>query len=76
MSEDRTPEKVQAPTDYEPLDPGRIDLLNPIEVRYWCAEFGCTEDELTEAVTRFGTHSAAVREHLTGVGAGKSRPSP
>lgn len=47
---------------HEPLDPGRIHVLDPQELQYWCEEFGCTELELKEAVGRVGDHAARVRE--------------
>lgn len=47
---------------FHPLDPGRINLLDTDEVAYWCREFGCSEAELTDAVTQVGTHTAAVRD--------------
>jgi hypothetical protein len=53
-----------APTHYRPLDPGRIDALDSVEVRYWCKEFACTEAELFEAISKVGEHVTAVREHL------------
>ncbi|UZG44869.1 DUF3606 domain-containing protein [Caldimonas thermodepolymerans] len=50
--------------DFEPLDRGRIHLLDPLEVQYWCRELGCSEAELHDAVGRVGAHVAAVREAL------------
>lgn len=50
--------------DFRPLDPGRINVMDPIELRYWCAELHCTETELEDAVTAVGEHIAAVRERL------------
>ena len=47
---------------FHPLDPGRINLLDADEVAYWCSEFGCNEAELTTAVAKVGTHTAAVRD--------------
>jgi hypothetical protein len=35
-------------------------------VRYWCKEFGCTEQQLRDAVKKVGVMSADVRKHLTG----------
>jgi hypothetical protein len=50
--------------DFHPLDPGRIELLDPLEVAWWCRELRCSEDDLREAVGRVGGHVAAVREWL------------
>jgi hypothetical protein len=50
--------------EHTPLDPGRINVADPVEVRYWCKELKCTEAQLNEAVSRVGEHVAAVRERL------------
>ncbi len=52
------------PTPYKPSDPGRVDILNPVEVRYWSGELKCTEAEVTRAVSKVGSHVTAVREYL------------
>ena len=49
---------------FKPLDPGRIDLLDPPEVAYWCKTLHCNEAELKAAVAAVGSHVTAVREHL------------
>jgi hypothetical protein len=49
---------------FHPLDPGRIDLIDPLECAWWCRELHCGEDELREAVRRVGSHVAAVRDWL------------
>lgn len=51
-------------TPYKPLDPGRIDSLDGIELQYWCKEFACTEAQLTEAISKVGEHVTAVRDYL------------
>ena len=50
--------------DFQPLDPGRVNVMDPIELQYWCREFDCTEAALKEAVGQVGEHVTAVREHL------------
>ncbi|MES2482502.1 MAG: DUF3606 domain-containing protein [Pseudomonadota bacterium] len=55
-----------AATHYRPLDPGRIDALDSVELQYWCKELACTEAELIEAISKVGEHVTAVREHLAG----------
>ncbi len=52
------------PNRFEPLDRGRINGMDPIELRYWCGELGCTEAELKDALSRVGEHVTAVREYL------------
>jgi hypothetical protein len=41
-----------------------INVYDNYEVRYWCNEFGCTEDEFFDAVTVAGTMSDRVRAHI------------
>lgn len=52
------------PIDFKPLDPGRINPMDPVEWRYWCRELGCSDDELRAAVGRVGEHVTEVREAL------------
>ena len=56
MSDDQTP--------FKPLDPGRVNLMDPVEAAYWCREFGCDEKLLDEAVANVGEHVAEVRAWL------------
>jgi Protein of unknown function (DUF3606) len=49
---------------FQPLDPGRIDATDPLELRYWCTELNCSAAELTNAVAKVGEHVAAVRAQL------------
>jgi len=48
---------------FKPLDPGRVNAVDPFELQYWCKEFKCTEDEL-KAVGRVGEHVAEIRHFL------------
>ena len=50
--------------DFKPLDPGRVNAVDPVEVTYWCKELKCTEDELAEAIAKEGEHVAEVRQVL------------
>jgi len=52
------------PSSFKPLDPGRVNAVDPIEVQYWCRELECTEDELLKAVGRVGEHVTEVRQFL------------
>jgi Protein of unknown function (DUF3606) len=49
---------------FKPLDPGRVDMVDPIEVAYWCRVLHCSEAQLREAVSKVGTHITVVRQHL------------
>ena len=53
-------------SDFQPLDPGRINASDPVEVHYWSAELKCTEAQLRRAVAQAGEHVAAVRRQLEG----------
>jgi hypothetical protein len=55
---------VDQPSHYKPLDPGRVDTLDRVELQYWCKELHCNEDELMDAVSKVGEHIAALREYL------------
>ncbi|MCK6503966.1 DUF3606 domain-containing protein [Myxococcota bacterium] len=47
-----------------PQDASRINLNQPYEVAWWCAEFGCTEAQLRAAVDIAGVGAEAVRAQL------------
>ena len=49
---------------FKPLDPGRVNAMDPVELQYWCKEFKCTESELTDAIANVGEHVAEVRQAL------------
>ena len=42
-----------------------INAYEEHEVRYWCKEFGCSEEELFDAVDAVGTMSNKVRAHMS-----------
>jgi hypothetical protein len=48
----------------KPLDPGRVNTMDPVELRYWCHELHCSEARLLKAVAEVGEHVTAVRERL------------
>jgi len=53
---------------FQPLDPGRINTMDPVELRYWCQQLHCTEQALNEALRKVGDHVSAVREQLAARG--------
>ncbi|MBP0637376.1 DUF3606 domain-containing protein [Cupriavidus sp. AcVe19-6a] len=55
---------INATSQFRPLDPGRVNLGDPLEVQYWCRELGCSERDLEDAVSTAGDHIAAVRDQL------------
>ena len=55
---------LDIPPNYKPLDPGRVDTVDPVELHYWSVELRCTQAELMEVVSKVGDHVTAVREYL------------
>ena len=49
---------------FHPLDPGRINTIDPVELRYWCQQLNCSEAQLREALAKAGDHVTAVRDQL------------
>lgn len=47
-----------------PQDRTRIDVNEEWELRYWCAKFNCTPDELREAVDAIGVSVSDVELYL------------
>ncbi len=55
---------VAPSSTYKPLDPGRIDTQNRVELEYWSKELHCTVAELADALSKVGAHVNVVREYL------------
>jgi hypothetical protein len=53
-----------AQSGFKPLDPGRVNAVDPIELQYWCKELKCTEEQLSKAIGKVGEHVAEVRQFL------------
>lgn len=51
-------------TNRGPRDRSRVNVNESYEVRYWCKEFSCTEQQLRDAVRRVGPMAADVRRAL------------
>jgi hypothetical protein len=49
-----------------PADRGLIDLDDPREVSWWRKRFGCSEDQLRQAVAEVGNCAAKVEQLLDG----------
>ena len=49
-----------------PRDRGRIDLSDPREVNWWRKRFGCSEEQLRDAVAEVGESAAIVEQLLDG----------
>lgn len=48
-----------------PNDPARVNPNDEAELAHWCNEFGCSADELREAVSAVGVDVDDVRLHLS-----------
>ena len=55
---------TQPDKHFHPLDPGRINTMDPVELDYWARKLGCTPARLRKAVDAVGEHVAAVRDWL------------
>lgn len=49
-----------------PAQRSRIDMSNPSEVMYWAKQFGCSPEQLHQAVEQVGDSSAVVEQLLDG----------
>lgn len=47
-----------------PQDASRVNIHEPYEVEYWCSKFGCTEQELVDAVQKVGVMADDVEKEL------------
>jgi hypothetical protein len=47
-----------------PQDRSRVNVNEEWERRWWCKEFGCTEQQLRDAVRAVGVSADKVRQHL------------
>jgi hypothetical protein len=53
-------------TNRGPQDRSRVNVNEDWELRYWCRTFGCTEQQLRDAVRKVGVSVEAVRRELSG----------
>jgi hypothetical protein len=51
-------------TNRGPQDRSRVNVNEEWERRWWCKEFGCTEQQLRDAVRVVGVSADRVRQHL------------
>lgn len=59
-----TPSRPPSSEPFQPLDPGRINLMDPTEAAWWCEQLQVDEGRLRALVDRVGEHVAAVRQAL------------
>jgi Protein of unknown function (DUF3606) len=51
-------------TKRAPADPGRVNMSDDREIRYWTAKFGCTKAQLVSAVGSVGPIATKVQAFL------------
>lgn len=47
-----------------PQDSSKINIHEDYEIAYWTNKFGCTPEQLKDAVNKVGTGVEAVKKHL------------
>jgi hypothetical protein len=47
-----------------PADRSRVNVKEPSEVKYWRKQFGCTEQQLRQAIAAAGDSAAKVSQYL------------
>lgn len=50
-----------------PAQRNQINLEDPKEVSWWCKRFGCSEQQLRQAVEQVGGNAAQVEQLLDGM---------
>ena len=58
--------KMDDPKNRHQPDRSRVNTSQEHEVRYWCGKFGCSVEELREAVRSVGSSPEAVEKALEG----------
>lgn len=66
LAETRREYMVDDLTNRGPQDRSRVNVNEPWEVRYWCGQFGCTEEQLRQAVGKVGVMRDNVERELRG----------
>jgi hypothetical protein len=51
-------------SSFKPLDPGRVNTMDPVELQYWCELLQCSQAQLERAIDEVGDHVAEVRQAL------------
>jgi hypothetical protein len=60
------------PPSFRPLDPGRVNTTDPVELAFWSAELDCSVEDLMAVIDEVGEHIAAVRAALERRGPGST----
>ena len=51
----------ERPQEFAPIDPGRVNAMDPVEFAWWAERLGCTIEELRSAVGAVGEHVTEIR---------------
>ena len=54
----------------------RVNIYDVSDVTRWCERFGCTKQQLRDAVTTVGTSAEAVRDYISNARHGALAGSP
>jgi hypothetical protein len=60
------------PPTFRPLDPGRVNTTDPVELAFWSVELDCSVEDLKAVIDEVGEHIAVVRAALERRGAGST----
>jgi hypothetical protein len=47
-----------------PADRSHVDVADPLELRWWCGRFGCSDLRLIQAIAQVGTAPSQVEQFL------------
>ena len=61
---------------FETRNDGRVDMYDVNDMTRWCERFGCTKQQLRDAVTAVGTSAEAVRDYINNARHGMLAGSP
>lgn len=59
---------------FRPLDPGRVNIMDPLEIQYWCGALHCSPATLEDIVEEVGEHVSAIRQRLEASVQAQSHP--
>jgi len=62
-----TPSTRNDGSRFDPVNRKRVELNEDLEFQYWTHRFGCTADQLLEALAIVGVNARAVAEYVGAV---------
>ena len=49
---------------FAPIDPGRVNSMDPVELDYWAECMDCSREDLVAAIGEVGEHVTEIRDAL------------